>query len=449
MESRIIRKILTLSIVMLLIICNASAQNKEVEKGKAALAKAMDQKDANKRNQMINDARAELQKGGLKPQEIALILADMYLDKGDLMNAATNYSSASKEDKKGGFKKVADAYVEVAFSGEDKTLGKTVDKAMGYYKKADALQEGARNVGDKYYAKGPDFYNKALDYYILGGADVKLQEIAKEFFDKGGDNEDRAAEVYLRMKSPEGYQKAGDIYYNRKEYAKAIDAYEAGNFAEGIKKYADYLYSQHRNEEADNLYVKLGQMYGTQKDEAALEKLANESMAKGSYDLAARIYDRAGNTNMSDKCNGYAALIGFNLDSAKIFFASTNDAALIKAIDDNTKVLNTLKDIADNFAELKRSAPSAILIIDTVTGQSAPSAADQKTLDEYYKSIMPQIIKNVNDVSANMAKLKSPELQKYARMGFLRYGAIRNILDNQTFAVKKQKAEIKVKDVGL
>jgi hypothetical protein len=62
---------------------------------------------------------------------------------------------------------------------------------------------------------------------------------------------------------------------------------------------------------------------------------------------------------------------------------------------------------------------------------------------------MSQIIKNVNDVAANMAKLKSPELQKYARMGFLRYGAIRNILDNQTFAIKKQKADIKLKDVAL
>ena len=153
---------------------------------------------------------------------------------------------------------------------------------------------------------------------------------------------------------------------------------------------------------------------------------------------------------MSNKCNGYAALIDFNLDSAKIFFGSTsNDAAMIKAIDDNTKVLNALKDIADNFAELKRSAPSAIPIIDTVTGQSAPSASDQKTLDEYYKSIMSQSIKNVNDVSVNMAKLKSPDLQKYARLGFLRYGAIRNILDNQTFAIKKQKADIRVKDVAL
>ena len=255
MGSRITRNILTVSIVMLLIICNASAQNKEADKGKATLAKAMEQKDASKRQELINTAREDFQKGGLKPQEVAVILGDAYLDKNDLVNAANSYSSASKEDKKTGFKKVADADADAAFSGDEKAEGKAVNKAMDYYKKADALKEGARNIGDKYYAKGPDGYNKAMDFYILGGADVKLEAIAKEYFDKGGENEDKAAEVYLRMKTPEGYQKAGDIYYNRKEYAKAIESYEKGNSADGIKKYADYLYSQNKNDDADNYYV--------------------------------------------------------------------------------------------------------------------------------------------------------------------------------------------------
>ena len=80
MGSRITRNILTLSIVMLLIICTASAQNKEVDKGKAALAKAMEQKDASKRQELINSAREDFQKGGLKTQEVAIILGDTYLD---------------------------------------------------------------------------------------------------------------------------------------------------------------------------------------------------------------------------------------------------------------------------------------------------------------------------------------------------------------------------------
>jgi len=449
MGSRITRNILTLSIVMLLIICTASAQNKEVDKGKATLAKAMEQKDASKRQELINTAREDFQKGGLKPQEVAIILGDTYLDKGDLVNAANSYSTASKEDKKAGFKKVADAYVETAFNGDEKAENKAINKAMDYYRKSDALKEGARNIGDKYYGKGIDGYSKAIDYYIIGGADVKLEAIAKEYFDKGGDNEDKAAEVYLRMKTPEGDGKAGDIYFNRKEYAKAIDAYEKGNSADGIKKYADYLYSQNKNDDADNYYVKIAAILATSKDDAALEKLANESQKKGSYGLAARIYDKAGNTTMSDKSNGYAELINFNLDSAKIFFNNVNDAGMVKAIDDNTKVLNVLKDIADNFDEVMKSAPFVTMITDSVTGQSTPSANDQKTLEDYYKSVRDQIVKNVFDVSANMAKLKSDDLKKYARIRFLRYGAIRKILNPESFAIVKQKADIKAKDVVL
>lgn len=449
MGSRITRNILTVSMMMLFIICKVSAQNKDVDKGKESLAKAMEQKDASKRQELINKAREDFQKGGLKPQEVAVILGDTYLDKGDLVNAANSYSSASKEDKKAGFKKVADAYVEAAFGGDEKAETKAVDKAMSYYKKADAMQEGARNIGDKYYAKGVEGYGKALDYYILGGAEVKLEAIAKEYFDKGGENEDKAAEVYLRMKTPEGYQKGGDIYFNRKEYAKAIDAYQLGNSADGIKKYADYLYSQNKNDDADNWYVKIAELYAKAKDDAALEKLANESQKKGSYGLAARIYDKAGNTTMSDKSNGYAELINFNLDSANIYFNNVNDADMVKTIEANSKILMKLKDIADNFDEVMKAAPFVTMITDSVTGQSTPSANDQRTLEDYYKSVRDQIVKNVFDVSANMAKLANADLKKYASIRFLRYGAIRSILDTQTFAIKKQKADIKVKDVVL
>ncbi len=448
MGSTTIRNVLTVSIVMLMI-CTASAQNKEVDKGKAILAKAMDQKDRSKQQEMINEARADFQKGGLKPQEVGVILGDTYLDKGDLVNAANSYSTSSKEDKKAGFKKVADAYVETAFGGDAKAETKAINKAMDYYKKADALKEGARNIGDKYYAKGEEGYGKALDYYVIGGADVKLEEIAKEYFGKGDANEDKAAEVYLRMKTPEGYQKAGDIYYNRKEYGKANDAYQAGSLAEGMKKYADYLYSQSRNDEADNIYVKIAAIYATKKDDGALEKLANESQAKGSYGLAARIYDKAGNTNMSEKSSGYASLIELNLDSARIFFTDVSDQAMIKAMDDNAKGLSALKDLADNLDALKRAAPSGNPIIDSITGATSLSAKDQKDEEEYYKSILGQVITNVNGIASNFGKLTNPELKKYLRFRFIRYTAVRNILETQTMTVKKQKADIKVKDVIL
>ena len=87
------------------------------------------------------------------------------------------------------------------------------------------------------------------------------------------------------------------------------------------------------------------------------------------------------------------------------------------------------------------------VITDSVSGVSRPSEADQKTLEDYYKSIRDQIIKNVYTVSAAYAKLKDEDLKKFTRQRFLQFGAIRNILDNETFAIKKQKQDVKVKDV--
>jgi hypothetical protein len=449
MKTTFTHKIVNAILIITLFTSQAFAQSKDVDKGKEMLTKAMDQKDPAKRQDMINNAKAMLQKGGLKPQEMATLVGDAYLDKGDLVNAANSYSAASKEDRKEGFKKVADAYVDAAFAGDDKSQDKSIKKAMDYYRKADAYKEGARTVGDKYYEKGPDSYAKALDYYIQGDAKVKIEAIANDYYNKGGDNVNKAAEVYLKLKSTEGYHKAGDIYYSQKEYQKASEAYLAGNDVEGIRKYADYLYAQNRSDEADNLVVKLGEIYANQKDDAGLEKLASECMNKGSYGLAARIYDKAGNTTLSDKCFGDAALIAFNIDSAKIFFGAVNDANMLKAINDNAKTLSVLKDAADNFEDLMKLAPPVNMIVDSVTGTSTPSPADQKLLEDYYKSVRDQIIKDCYDVSANINKLTSADLKKFARIRFRRYGAVRNILDADSFAIKKQKLDIKTKDVVL
>jgi hypothetical protein len=439
------------AILVALLCCfgQVSAQNKNIDKGKETLTKAMEQKDAAKKQDMINKAKEDFQKGGMKPQESAVLVGDAYLEKGDLANAVNAYGTANKEDKAAGYRKVAEAYVETAFSGDAKTEAKALSNAMKYFDKAGAHKEGARMIGDRYFEKGAESYPKALDYYLAGDASSKVEQIAKDFFEKGGEGEVKAAETFLKLKSTEGYKKAGDIYFDRKEYQKASDAYLAGNVAEGIKKYANYLYSQNRNEEADNFYVKLAEIYADKKDDELLEKLATECQGKGSYRLASRIYDKAGNTTQSDKSLGIDKLIAFDLDSAKMLFTGINDAAMVKVITDNTKALTPLKDLADNFDEIMRGAPTANLIVDSISGKSVMSASDQKLHEDYYKSVRDQIVKNVFDVSTNYAKLTNPDLKKYARIRFLKYGAIRNILDTDTFAPKKQKADIKVKDVIL
>ena len=121
----------------------------------------------------------------------------------------------------------------------------------------------------------------------------------------------------------------------------------------------------------------------------------------------------------------------------------------LKLITDNQKVLAPLQDLAENMEDLKKNAPFVSLVVDSVTGKSIPSTSDQKTQEDYYKSIRDQIIKNVNDISSNYSKLVDLNLKKFAKMRFMRYGAVRSILDKETFAVKKQKQDIKVKDLIL
>lgn len=436
-------------LMMLAVSLQLNAQNKDIDKGNAALKKAMAQADAAKRQDGINTAKASFQKGGMKPQEMSAVIGDAYLEKGDLVNATNSYNASTKEAKKEGLKRVAEAYVDQAFNEDDKNQAKSLNKAMSLFAKADATKEGGRLIGDRFYEKGSGSYNKAIDYYVTGDAAVKIEQIAKEYFDKGGDNENKAAETYLKLKSLEGAKQAGDIYYNRKEYVKAIDAYLSQGVEEGIQKYADYLYADNRPEEADNLIMRLGDALSEKKNDEELEKLAASTMNKGSYLLASKLYDKAGNMSLGDKCRAYDALTGFRLDEAKGLFTSINDAASAKMISDNEKTLYPLKDLADNMEDLKKNAPFVSLLTDSVSGNTYPSPADQKMQEDYYKSIREQIVKNVNDIASNYAKLGDANLKKYTRQRFLKYGAVRNILDKDTFIVKKQKQDIKVKDIVL
>lgn len=447
---RTYKTVLLVAVLLTVALTHVQAQNKDIDKAHELLKKALEQTDNFKKQDMINKAKEMFAKGGLKPQEVNNILGEAYLEKGDLVNAQNSFNTASKEDKKIGLKKVAEAYVDLAFSGDDeKNAPKHLRKAMDLFGKAGDSKEGARLIGDRYFEKGSEFYDKALEYYLIGEATVKVEQIANKLFEKGGDNEVKAAEAYLKLKNPYGYQKAGDIFFNRKEYQRAIDAYLAGNVVEGIKKYAAYLYAEDRDEEADNLFLKLAEIYAEKHNDDDLEKLAKEVQEKGSYELAAKIYDKAGNAALAEKSRAYDALINLKIETAKSLFNAINDAAMVKAITDNEKILNALSDVGEALDQLAKGAPFVSLLVDSITGKKIPSPSDQKMMEDYYKSVRDQIITNVNLVSINYGKLNSDALKKYVKIRFKRYGAVRNILDAETFAVKKQKQDVKVKDVIL
>jgi hypothetical protein len=58
-------------------------------------------------------------------------------------------------------------------------------------------------------------------------------------------------------------------------------------------------------------------------------------------------------------------------------------------------------------------------------------------------------VDNVYKVSEHVIKIKNAELKKLMMQRFLKYKAVKNILDNTTFAKKVQKATATIKDVEL
>lgn len=165
--------------------------------------------------------------------------------------------------------------------------------------------------------------------------------------------------------------------------------------------------------------------------------------------MATKIFEKAGNSSMADKSRAYDALLNFRLSEAKDLFTQTGDEAHAKMIESNLAVLTSLADLYDNFGQIKSGAPNINFITDSVTGVQTPSASDEALREDYYKSVKDQIVKNVNAVSTNYAKLTDPTLKQSVRMSFVKFGAIRSILDKDTLAVKKQKQDIRSRDLVL
>jgi len=426
------------------------AQNKDVDKGKELLTKAFDQTDNVKRGEIITKAREAFTKGGLKPQEVAVLIGDGYLGKKDYTNAATAYSSASKEEKKVGFKKLAYLQVDDAFQAADiKAETKLLKSAISFFTKADALKEGARAIGDKFFDRGADSYPKALEYYQTANAADKISTIAEAYEAKGADGEMQAAETYKLAKTPESFKKAGDIYYAKKEYGKAFDAYQSGNVVEGIIKYANHLVATGQNVEADNLYNRVADAFAEKENKAGLIKLADDLVSKHNYGTAVKLYNKAGEDLKANKYSAYEKLGTMDFEEAKALFTTSGDAAMAKAITDNTKQLAPLKDIYFNLQSIRDAQPNIGTETDATTGETKPNKDDVKSVADHYKTSKDQIVGQVYLLSTTVPKITNAELKKLIMEQFLSYPAVASILNKETFAIKLQKPQISVKDVYL
>jgi hypothetical protein len=431
--------------LILLASVQLSAQNKDIEKGKEKLKEAFKQKDQAKKNEDIQKATELLQKGGLK-RAMYVILGDAYLEHGELSQAEAKYGQCDKVEKAEGYGKVAAAYVDQAMAGDAKTEAKLLDKAMKDYGKAGKAKEGASVIGDKYYERGESFFNKAIDYYFRGVDTPSVIKIARDYEKKGVEGVTPAFDLYKRAGL---FKKAGDLAWGSKQYAKAYDAYSAGDITEGMRKCADKFYSLGQESEAQNIYIKMVETYTKTANTDAIEKLATENVNVMNYGLAARIYDKAGNVNQSRKYYAYDKFMALDLDSAKILFSQSDQANLAKAIDVNMKVLLPLRDVKLQFDDWAKQQPNVGIEMDPETNQYKPVAKDEQMLVDYYKLIKDQISDQCQIISKNITALKDPELKKMLMKKFLQYPAVGKILDKQTFAVKLTRGSTQVKDVYL
>jgi hypothetical protein len=424
------------------------AQNKDIEKGKEKLKEAFKQKDQTKKNEEIQKATELLQKGGLKPQAVSAILGDAFLEDGDLSHAESKYGQCDKETKAEGYAKVGAAYVEQAMNADAKNEPKLLDKAMKDFAKGGAakMKEGASSIGDKYYAKGEAFYAKAIDYYFRAADTPSVLKIARDYEKKGAEGLTPAFDLY---KHAGMFKKAGDLAWGSKQYAKAYDAYSAGEVTEGMRKCADMFYSLGQESEAQNIYIKMVETYTKTANTDAIEKLATENVNVMNYYLASRIYDKAGNLNLAKKYYAYYKLMELDLDSAKILLTQSDMNNLAKAVDANMKSLTPLRDVKMQFDDWAKQQPPVGIEMDPETNQYKPVAKDEQMLVDYYKLIKDQISDQCQIVSKNITTIKDPELKKLLMKRFLDYPAVGKVLDKQTFAVKLTRSSTQVKDVYL
>ncbi|HXH18911.1 MAG TPA: hypothetical protein VNJ07_07475 [Chitinophagales bacterium] len=431
-------------IVVMLLSLAVHAQSKEEAKVDGYIVKAKETTDPAKKAEYYKKAADLIRSARLDKSQFVKI-ADSYLEEGDIKNAVLYYGFCDKADKQEGYKKVGNKMIETAFD-DPKNEAKNVRKAIDYFTKGGATAEGYEVAGDAYYNRGKEYYMKAAEYYAMGKVNTKIDRIANEYI-AGGDK-GKAAEVYLKLNTEEGFKKAGDLYYESGDFYNAYTAYDKGGIADGIKKYADRLYQEGQTSDADALYNKVAEMYAEKKNSEALAGMAKMAEEKGNFEMAGNFYEKAGEANKAGKARAFAKLVAFDYEGAKIDFEALGDAEMLKAITSNKKYLDPLKEAADYFDEVKQNEPPVSYTEDTVTHKRTYNAADLESLNSYYNDLAGSIVDNCYIVSANIVKITHPAMKDALMKKFRQYGAIRNVLD-ANFGKKLQKTEVKAKDVML
>lgn len=422
------------------------AQDKQMAKAATIVDKAVNETDKQKQNELLQKAN-DIYKDIKMLKEGAKVIGDAFFDKGDLTMAARFYVKCDKEAKKEGFEKVGKAYIDEAFN-DKKTEAKTMKKALDNLSKGIGMGDACRVIGDAYFDKGEEYYQSAQSYYLMGGAMEGIKRIADVYFENTN-TKTKAADFYALMKTKEGYKIAGDIYFDKKDYGKAFEYYNLGGNVEGFKKYADAMFELGKLTDANSMYERVADSLKAKEKFDDLRTMATTSVQQGNYLLASKLYLKLADNSSAARYEAYDKLMNMSYFEARDILKKQNIMDLPKAIDASTMHLQNLQQYDMIFQDLQRGAPEIRMKEDPNTKEMVKDGNDVKAYDDYYIGAKDGIVDNVYKVSESIVKITNPELKKLMMQKFLRYHAVKRILDPNTFIKKLQKAQVTVADVYL
>src|SRR5690606_33443497 len=105
---------------------------------------------------------------------------------------------------------------------------------------------------------------------------------------------DRVLDVLKQINSKNTLKKAGDLCFERNDYEKALDYYSQISHNAGMRKCAEKFNELGKREEAQSVYVRMADNYMKTANTEAVSKLAIDNVNAMNYELAAKIYDKAG-----------------------------------------------------------------------------------------------------------------------------------------------------------
>lgn len=426
----------------------AYAQDDKNEiKANELIAEAQASSSGSERRELYDKALKLLEKAGYGLEANAII-ADAMVEVKDYTNAARYYGYAKDDFKKEGLMKIGAAYI-IDAEEDPKKASTYYNKAISYYRKAKEEELGNKMVGDSHFEQGIDHYDWALTNYVRANAIEDIGKVAEAYYAAGEKYYGTAAEAYSRAGNTEYFIKSGDLYFEIGDYEAAYAQYDTANHMDGIIKFADQMASMGDFTSANLQYRKVANYYEAQQNTDKLLSLAKKVYERGSYEQAAIFYEKAGKQKEAQKAELYHAIKMLDLSQAEDIAEKSGNTEMAGVIKKNWNYLEDLKEVAERFDQIKGDEPFVQMQLNEATQKREPNADDMKVFENHYNSFKGDILGELNTLSSTYNRLSDSSLQLIMRQRFVEYGAVRNVMDTNTFKRKLSDGQVQAQHLYM